>query len=109
MNASGSDNIFQVTWPTCGRLHCSYLRINAVEQAQESSGRSPVRCSPQSPAKTQPGLREMITLKHPSTLGLSAEGLAKTIMVILLVVLVARLVAIWNRSQYRRREDTAPM
>jgi hypothetical protein len=25
--------------PTSGRLHCSYLRINAVEQVQESSGR----------------------------------------------------------------------
>jgi len=60
-------------------------------------------------AKTQAGLREMITLEHlvagrqPSTLGLSAEGLAKTILVILLVVLVAGIIAIWNRSQYRRR------
>jgi hypothetical protein len=50
----------------------------------------------------------MITLMHlvagrqASTLGLSAEGLAKTIMIILLVAVIAGIVAIWNRSQYRR-------
>ena len=59
---------------------------------------------------THAGLRDVVTLMHlvagrgmPSSLGLSAQGLAKMILVILLVVVIAGVVAIWNRSQYRRR------
>ena len=53
------------------------------------------------------GLREMITLKHlvaariPANLGPSAEGWARTVMIFLLIVVVAGIVAMWNRSRYR--------
>jgi hypothetical protein len=49
----------------------------------------------------------MITLKHlvagrmPTNLGPSAEGWTRTVMIFLLIVVVAGIVAIWNRSRYR--------
>ena len=57
-------------------------------------------------AKTQAGLREMITLKHliaariPTHLGPSAEGWTRTVMIFLVIVVVAGIVAMWNRSRY---------
>jgi hypothetical protein len=50
--------------------------------------------------------REMITLKHLLAAGAGIHisltaGLAKWILLILLVVVVAGVVAIWNRSSYR--------
>jgi hypothetical protein len=53
------------------------------------------------------GLREMITLKHvvagriPTNLGPSAEGWTRTVMIFLVIVVVAGIVAMWNRSRYR--------
>ena len=55
---------------------------------------------------TQAGLRELITLKHliagriPTHLGLSAEGWTRTVMIFLVIVVVAGIVAVWNRSRY---------
>jgi hypothetical protein len=49
----------------------------------------------------------MITLKHlvagriPTNLGPSAEGWTCTVMIFLLIVVVAGIVAMWNRSRYR--------
>jgi uncharacterized membrane protein YeaQ/YmgE (transglycosylase-associated protein family) len=54
----------------------------------------------------KPGLREMITLKHlmagriPTNLGPSAEGWTRTLTIIVLVLVVAGIVAMWNRSRY---------
>jgi hypothetical protein len=52
------------------------------------------------------GAGEMITLKHLKAAGGGVHiqltaGLAQTILLILLVVVVAGSVAIWNRSRYR--------
>jgi hypothetical protein len=53
------------------------------------------------------GLREMITLEHvvagriPTNLGPSAEGWTRTVMIFLVIVVVAGIVAMWNRSRYR--------
>jgi len=52
------------------------------------------------------GLRELITLMHliagriPRNLGLSAEGWTRTVMIFLLIVVIAGIVAVWNRSRY---------
>jgi hypothetical protein len=48
----------------------------------------------------------MITLKHliaariPTHLGPSAEGWTRTVMIFLVIVVVAGIVAMWNRSRY---------
>jgi hypothetical protein len=53
------------------------------------------------------GLREMLTLKHMvagrilTNLGPSAEGWTRTVMIFLVIVVVAGIVAMWNRSRYR--------
>lgn len=57
-------------------------------------------------AKAQAGLREMIALKHlvagrvPTNLGLSAENWTRIVMIFLVIVVVAGIVAMWNRSRY---------
>ena len=57
-------------------------------------------------AKTQAGLREMVALKHlvagrvPTHLGPSAESWTRPLMIFLLIVVVAGVVAMWNRSNY---------
>jgi hypothetical protein len=49
----------------------------------------------------------MITLKHlaagriPTNLGPSAEGWTRTVMIFTVIVVVAGIVATWNRSRYR--------
>ena len=48
----------------------------------------------------------MITLKHlvagrvPTNLGPSAESWTRTVMIFLFIVVVAGIVAMWNRSRY---------
>jgi hypothetical protein len=48
----------------------------------------------------------MIALKHlvagrvPTNLGPSAENWTRTVMIFLLIVVVAGIVAMWNRSRY---------
>ena len=58
-------------------------------------------------ARTQRGLREMITLKHliagrtPKNLGPTAEHWTRPVMIFTLIAVVAGIVAMWNRSRYR--------
>ncbi len=47
-----------------------------------------------------------MTLKHllagrvPTNLGTSAEGWTRTVMIFLLIVVIAGVIAMWNRSRY---------
>jgi len=45
-------------------------------------------------------LKHLIAGRIPTHLGISAEGWTRTVMIFLVIVVVAGIVAVWNRSRY---------